>query len=139
MYTWQWLQLPESKVASAMFTQTSWNYCLMETDLKFMAFVIFLNMIFWKLKLTILLTCEKFFKTKQNKNKNKQTKRHKTLAGQWWHKPLIPALLRQRQADFWVQDWSTKVVPRQPGLCRETLCHKKQNKTKRTNKPEKVS
>jgi hypothetical protein len=29
-------------------------------------------------------------------------------AGQWWRTPLIPALGRQRQADFWVQD--------QPGL-----------------------
>ena len=24
-------------------------------------------------------------------------------AGQWWHMPLIPALRRQRQVDFWVQ------------------------------------
>ena len=44
------LQLPESKVASAMFTQTSWNYCLMETDLKFIAFVIFLHFDFLKTK-----------------------------------------------------------------------------------------
>jgi hypothetical protein len=29
-------------------------------------------------------------------------------AGQWWHMPLIPALVRQRQADFWVRG--------QPGL-----------------------
>jgi hypothetical protein len=29
-------------------------------------------------------------------------------AGQWRYMPLIPALGRQRQADFWVQD--------QPGL-----------------------
>lgn len=33
-----------------MFTQTSWNYCLMETDLKFIAFVIFLNFDFLKTK-----------------------------------------------------------------------------------------
>ena len=31
-----------------MFTQTSWNYCLMETDLKFIAFVIFLNFDFFE-------------------------------------------------------------------------------------------
>jgi hypothetical protein len=29
-------------------------------------------------------------------------------AGQWWYTPLIPALGRQRQADFWVRG--------QPGL-----------------------
>jgi hypothetical protein len=31
-----------------------------------------------------------------------------TIAGQWWRTPLIPALGRQRQADFWVRG--------QPGL-----------------------
>jgi hypothetical protein len=30
------------------------------------------------------------------------------IARQWWHTPLIPALGRQKQADFWVQG--------QPGL-----------------------
>jgi hypothetical protein len=30
--------------------------------------------------------------------KNKDIK--KIAAGQWWHTPLIPALGRQRQADF---------------------------------------
>jgi hypothetical protein len=56
-------------------------------------------------------------------------------ARQWWCSPIIPALGRQRQTDFWVQG--------QPGLqCefqdsqgyRETLSQKqnktKQNKTK---------
>jgi hypothetical protein len=32
----------------------------------------------------------------------------KTQAGQWWRTPLIPALGRQRQVDFWVRG--------QPGL-----------------------
>jgi hypothetical protein len=44
-------------------------------------------------------------------------------AGQWWRTPLIPALRRQRQADFWVRG--------QPGLYREILSRKtKKNKTK---------
>jgi hypothetical protein len=49
----------------------------------------------------------------------------------WWRMPLIPALGRQRQADFWVRG--------QPGLqsefqdslgYTEKPCLKKQNKTK---------
>jgi hypothetical protein len=49
-------------------------------------------------------------------------------AGQWWHMPLIPALRRQRQADFQVRG--------QPALQSEfqthseKLCLEKQNKTK---------
>jgi hypothetical protein len=51
-------------------------------------------------------------------------------AGQWWRTPLIPALGRQRQADFWV--WG------QPGLQNafqdsqgytEKPCPEKTNKT----------
>jgi hypothetical protein len=35
-------------------------------------------------------------------------KKNLKRAGQWWRTPLIPALEKQRQADFWVQG--------QPGL-----------------------
>ena len=61
----------------------------------------------------------------------------------WWHMPLIPALGRQRQADFWVEaSLPTKWVPGQPGIQRETLYQKtnkqtKQNKKKQKNKTKK--
>jgi hypothetical protein len=34
--------------------------------------------------------------------KHSLKRKKKLKAGQWWHMPLIPALGRQRQADFWV-------------------------------------
>jgi hypothetical protein len=60
----------------------------------------------------------------------------KFSAGQWWCTPLIPALGRQRQADFWVQG--------QPGLqsefqdsqdCTEKPCLKKPKKKNLLNVP----
>ena len=47
-------------------------------------------------------------KQQQQKKKKKEEKKRKKkeisrLAGWWWHTPLIPALGRQRQADFWVR------------------------------------
>jgi hypothetical protein len=61
--------------------------------------------------------------------------KNSTLARQWWHMPLIPALGRQRQANFWVRG--------QPGLQSEfqdsqgytekpCLKNKNKNKTKGT-------
>jgi hypothetical protein len=48
------------------------------------------------------------------------------------HMPLISALGRQRQANFWVrgQPGSIEWVPGQPGLHRETLSRKTKNETK---------
>jgi hypothetical protein len=72
----------------------------------------------------MLKICLKFLK-----NKNILKKRER--AGWWWHMPLIPALRRQRQVDFWVQGHrSTKWVPGQPGQYRETLSRKTNKQTK---------
>jgi len=61
---------------------------------------------------------------------NLSLKKNKTMdsVGRWWRRltPLIPALGRQRQVDFWVQG--------QPGLHRETLSWKTKTKTNQ-NKP----
>jgi hypothetical protein len=53
----------------------------------------------------------------------------KNVSWAWWRTPLIPALVRQRQADFWVRD---QPGPGQPGL----HCLK-QNKTKQKTKTNK--
>jgi hypothetical protein len=39
-------------------------------------------------------------KTMKEKCQEKGGKRSRLIAGWWWHTPLIPALGRQRQADF---------------------------------------
>jgi hypothetical protein len=44
----------------------------------------------------------KMFQKQKQKQKKKKQKTKQTIkkAGQWWCMPLIPALRRQRQADF---------------------------------------
>jgi hypothetical protein len=54
--------------------------------------------------------------------------------------PLIPALGRQRQADFWVQDHLLyRVSSRTARIHRETLSQKTNQPTKQTNKQQKKS
>jgi hypothetical protein len=64
-----------------------------------------------------------------------QRTRKKSLSRAWWSTPLIPALGRQRQADFWVRG--------QPGLqsefqdsqgYTEKPCLQKKKKKKKTGK-----
>jgi hypothetical protein len=55
----------------------------------------------------------------------------------WWHTPLIPELGRQREAGGSLSSrpaWSTKWVPGQPGLHRETLSRKTKRTTTTTTK-----
>jgi hypothetical protein len=75
-----------------------------------------------------------------NANGINDSLRNKNFVGQGWHAPLIPALRRQRQADFSVRG--------QPGLqsefqdsqgYTEKHCLEKQNKNKQTkNKKQKT-
>jgi hypothetical protein len=62
------------------------------------------------------------------------------LAGQRWHTPLMPALERQRQADFWIRGQpglQSEFQDSQDYIEKETLSGKnlkKQNKTKQKQK-----
>jgi hypothetical protein len=57
-------------------------------------------------------------------------------ARQWWHMPLIPALRRQRQVNFWV--WGQPGLQTgQTGLNRETLSWKTKKKEKKKKKKRK--
>jgi hypothetical protein len=57
-------------------------------------------------------------------------------AWQWWRTPLIPALGRQRQADFWVRNGQPgrQWVPEQPGLYKETLCVREREREREREK-----
>jgi hypothetical protein len=63
----------------------------------------------------------------------------KKEAGQWWRKPLIPALGRQRQVDFWVQGQpglqsefqNSRATQRNPVSKNQNQTKPNQNKTKK--------
>ena len=46
----------------------------------------------------------------------------------WWRQPLIPALRRKRQVDFWT--WSTNCIPGQPGYTKKSCLEKPFKKLK---------
>jgi hypothetical protein len=88
------------------------------------------NYVWWK-----AATQNKQRTLKLNLKKKTDLKKQKT-ARRWWRTPLIPALGRQRQADFWVWSqpaWSTEWVPGQPGLHRETLSRGEKKNRQRSN------
>jgi hypothetical protein len=63
--------------------------------------------------------------------------RNEKGTGQWWRTPLIPALGRQRQADFWVQGQSDPQREFQDSQgYTEKLCWKQQQQQQQQQKPE---
>lgn len=62
----------------------------------------------------------------------------KLMARQWWHTPFIPALGRQRRADFLVRDQPRLQSGYQDSQgCTEKPCLEKGGKKSKTNKNEK--
>jgi hypothetical protein len=63
------------------------------------------------------------------------------MVGQWWHMPLIPALGRQRQMDFWV--WGQPALQSEfqdsQSYTQKPCLEKPKNKTKQTNKKAKTN
>jgi hypothetical protein len=70
-------------------------------------------------------------------------KKTNLVAGRWWRTPLIPALGRQRQADFWVrgQPGLQSEFQDSQGYTEKPRLEKPKNKTKqnKTNKQKKLS